>query len=74
MVDAERLTNEALDSGKKVTGRNVMNMLRRFKMKTTRRSKLLRVNFMEPIVFEFISDDSDFGTDDNSENDVVMFI
>jgi len=49
-------------------------MLRRFKMMTTGRSKLLRDNFMESIVFAFISDDSDFGTDENSENDVVTFI
>jgi len=69
MVDVERLTNEALDSVSKSDWKKCVKHAEKIQDEDNEK-EILRDNLIEPIIFPFASDDSDFGTDEDSENDV----
>jgi len=69
MVDVERLTNEALDSVSKSDWEKCVEHAEKIQDEDYEK-EILRDSLTEPIILTFASDDSDFGTDGDSENDV----
>jgi transposase len=69
MVDVERLTNEALDSVSKSDWEKCVEHAEKIQDEDYEK-EILRDSLTEPMILTFASDDSDFGTDGDSENDV----
>lgn len=69
MVDVERLTNEALDSVSKSDWEKCVEHAEKIQDEDYEK-EILRDSLTEPMILTFASDDSDFDTDGDSENDV----
>ncbi|KAF0754596.1 Uncharacterized protein FWK35_00015044 [Aphis craccivora] len=69
MVEVERLTNEALDSISKSDWEKCVEHAEKIQDEDNEK-EILRDSLTEPMILTLASDDSDFGTDGDSENDV----
>jgi len=69
MVDVERLTNEAFDSVSKSDWEKCDEHAEKIQYEDYEK-EILQVSLTEPIILTFASDNSNFGTDGDSKNDI----
>lgn len=69
MIDAERLTHEALNLVSKSNWEKCVEHAEKIKDEDNEK-KILRDHLLDPIILTFASDDSDFGDDEDNEEDV----